>query len=61
VRPSAEGTPEWVAPERIGALPVVEDLPVLLPRLLDAPADAPPFLARSYYDAEGRLRVEFAR
>jgi len=61
VRASAEGTLEWVDPRRIADLPVVEDLPILLPRLLDAPADAPPFLARSYYDAEGRLRVEFAR
>lgn len=60
VRPSAEGTLEWVDPARIADLPVVEDLPVLLPRLLDAPAGAPPFFARSYYDAAGRLRVEFA-
>lgn len=60
VRPSAEGTLEWVDPARLGELPVVEDLPVLLPRLLDAPAGAAPFFARSYYDPEGRLRVEFA-
>ena len=60
VRPSAEGAPEWVDPAQLGELPVVADLPILLPRLLDAPAGAPPFFARSYYDAAGRLRVEFA-
>ncbi len=59
VRPSAEGTLEWVDPERIPTLPVVEDLPALLPRLLAAPAGAAPFFARSRYDAQGRLRVEF--
>jgi 8-oxo-dGTP diphosphatase len=60
VHPSAEGTLEWVDPARIGELPAVEDLPVLLPRLLETPLGAPPFFARSYYDAEGHLRVEFA-
>jgi 8-oxo-dGTP diphosphatase len=59
VRPSAEGALEWVDPARIAGLPVVEDLPVLLPRLLEAGPGAPPFFARSHYDAAGRLRVEF--
>jgi len=59
VHPSAEGLLEWVDPARIDDLPAVEDLPVLLPRLLDAPPGAPPFLARSYYDQSGQLRVEF--
>lgn len=60
VVPSAEGTPEWVLPEAVADLPVVEDLPLLLPRVLAVFAGAPPFFARSYYDAEGRLRVEFS-
>jgi len=60
VRPSGEGTLEWVLPEAVERLPVVEDLPVLLPRVLAVAAGAPPFFARSYYDAEGRLRVEFS-
>lgn len=59
VRPSDEGTPEWIARGQIAALPMVEDLPLLLPRLLDAAADAPPFFARSYYDEQGRLRTTF--
>lgn len=59
VRPSAEGTLAWVAPEAVENLPVVEDLPALLSRVLAAVADAPPFFARSYYDTGGRLRVEF--
>lgn len=60
VRPSGEGVPEWVRPEAVEQLPVVEDLPLLLPRVLAAAIGAPPFFARSYYDADGRLRVEFS-
>lgn len=60
VHPSGEGTPEWVRPEAVADLPVVEDLPLLLPRVLAAAAGTPPFFARSYYDADGRLRVEFS-
>ena len=59
VRPSGEGALEWVLPEAVERLPVMEDLPVLLPRVLAVAAGAPPFLARSYYD-KGRLRVEFS-
>jgi len=59
VQPSAEGALEWIDPARIGELPVVEDLPVLLPRLLAAPAGAAPFFARSCDDGQGPLRIEF--
>ncbi len=60
VRPSTEGALEWIPSERIRDLPVLEDLPALLPRVLDAPPGASPFFARSHYDAEGRIRVEFS-
>ena len=60
LRPSPEGQLEWVPRERIDGLPVVADLPVLLPRLLDAPPGTAPFFARSYYDGAGRLKVEFS-
>ncbi len=59
VRPSAEGSLEWVTVEQIAHLPVVEDLPFFLPRLLRFRPGDPPFFARSHYDEEGRLQVEW--
>jgi 8-oxo-dGTP diphosphatase len=58
---SAEGAAEWVAYERIGELPVVEDLPVLLAKVHAMRRGDPPFFARSFYDADERLVVTFAK
>ena len=58
-RPSEEGTAEWVDYSRIDELPVVEDLPVLLAKIHAMKRGDPPFSARSYYDAEGKLNVVF--
>lgn len=60
VRPSAEGSLEWVGAEQIAQLPVVEDLPILLPRLLHFRPGDSPFFAHSHYDEKGRLQVEFS-
>lgn len=57
---SKEGTAEWIPFDRIGELPVVEDLPVLLSRIHGMKRGDPPFAARSYYDERERLIVEFA-
>jgi 8-oxo-dGTP diphosphatase len=57
---SGEGTPGWVEYERVSRLPVVEDLPVLLARIHGMRRGDAPFSARSFYDAEDRLRVIFA-
>jgi 8-oxo-dGTP diphosphatase len=59
-KPSAEGAAEWVAYETLKDLPVVEDLLVLLARIHSMKRGDPPFMARSYYDKDERLRVEFA-
>ncbi len=56
---SEEGLAEWIPFEKIGEVPVVEDLPVLLGRIHTMRRGDPPFSARSYYDAEGKLVVEF--
>lgn len=57
---SPEGALEWVPVARLGAYPLVEDLPLILPRVLaHRPAD-PPFSARYYYDAQDRLQIVFA-
>ncbi len=59
LRPSIEGASEWVAFDALPSLPVVEDLPVLLARVHAMRRGDPPFLARSFYDDDGRLVVRF--
>jgi 8-oxo-dGTP diphosphatase len=56
---SDEGVSEWVSIDRLSGLPVVEDLPVLLPRIHAAQRGSPPFSARSHYDERGKLVLEF--
>ncbi len=59
IQPSREGSAEWVKINALESLPVVEDLPVLLNRIHEMKRGDPPFSARSFYDEEDRLRVEF--
>jgi 8-oxo-dGTP diphosphatase len=59
-QPSLEGTPEWIAYDSMGELPVVEDLPILLKRIHSMKRGDAPFTARSYYDEQNRLIVKFA-
>ena len=59
-QPSDEGLAEWIPFERIGELPVVEDLPILLSKIHAMKRGDLPFSARSYYDEAGRLIVDFA-
>jgi 8-oxo-dGTP diphosphatase len=58
--PSREGIAEWIPFEQISTLPVVEDLPILLSKIHQMQRGTPPFSARSYYDEQERLIVEFA-
>lgn len=59
-QPSREGAAEWIPFDRIEILPVVEDLPALLAKIHSLKRGDRPFAARSYYDEQERLRVEFA-
>ncbi|MEW5938588.1 MAG: NUDIX domain-containing protein [Chloroflexota bacterium] len=59
-RESAEGTLEWLTASELASLPIVEDVAVLLGRILARAESDPPFAARSFYDADGKLKVEFA-
>jgi len=61
-RASEEGTLEWVSPDRLPQLDLVEDLPVLLARIRDTAAggDRDPFFARYSYDADDQLQIAFA-
>lgn len=55
VAASDEGTPEWVDRDMIAALPLVEDLPMLLPRLLTTET-----VTFAHYTFEDEvLRIEF--
>jgi len=58
-KPSKEGLAEWIPFEKLRELPVVEDLPVLLSKIHAMKRSDPPFHARSYYDEDEKLVVEF--
>jgi 8-oxo-dGTP diphosphatase len=59
VLPSAEGTLEWIPAHRIAELDAVEDLPLLLPRILSVRPDSPCFSAQYSYSADDHLVIEF--
>lgn len=56
---SQEGELEWVPFREIEEKELVDDLPVLLPRVLNAKLSDPPFSAHYHYDRDDRLIVEF--
>jgi 8-oxo-dGTP diphosphatase len=57
---SSEGKLRWVPRVEALDMPLVEDLPLILPRVLDMPAGAPPFFAHYTYDERDQLVVTFA-
>lgn len=57
---SPEGAPEWVPLAALPDLPLVEDLPVLLPRLLNRSPAEPPLCASYRYTPTGKLQIQFA-
>lgn len=59
-RPSPEGEPEWVPVGQIDRLDLVDDLPFLLPRVLEMGLNEPPFFAHYAYDERDRLVVTYA-
>jgi 8-oxo-dGTP diphosphatase len=54
-----EGTPEWVSVSKIKELLLVEDLEILLPRVLAMHPGDPPFSAHTAYDQSGRMTITF--
>lgn len=61
VRPSQEGKPEWIAIDEVYRLDLVEDLPILLPRILSTGQEAGPFFALYEYDDDHQLVVTFQK
>lgn len=59
-RPSAEGLAEWIPYKRLAEIPVVEDLPDLLGQMNRMKRGDNPFSARSFYDDNQKLIVEFS-
>ena len=57
VRPSNEGSLEWVSLASLKVLPLVEDLPLLLPRVFAFQPGIPLIYGRYFYDENERLQV----
>jgi 8-oxo-dGTP diphosphatase len=56
---STEGSLEWVELSDITHLPLVADLPILLPKILVMKYGEPPFFSHSRYDEIGKLILTF--
>lgn len=56
---SGEGRLEWVPRGRFSALDLVEDLPLILPRILNMSADEPPMHAHVSYDASDQIILRY--
>jgi 8-oxo-dGTP diphosphatase len=59
-RDSEEGTLQWIAADALAGLDLVEDLPLLLPRLLAMGADDPAFFVHVSYNDRDELQMCFA-
>ena len=57
--PTEEGSLEWIARDQLAQIDLVEDLPIILPRALDLPLNAPPFFAHYHYDEQEKLMIRF--
>lgn len=60
LRPSHEGTLEWLSLSALANYPLVEDVAVLLQKIQSMQPSDPPFSARSFYTAAGKLQVDFS-
>lgn len=59
LKESEEGRLEWVERDNLGSLPLVEDLKVILPKVLDFRDGEPPFAARYSYNDRDELEIVF--
>lgn len=55
-----EGTLHWITPAELDGLPLVDDVPIYVPRLFGPEADERPFFAHMAYDDQGRMVLHFA-
>ena len=52
-----EGALHWIQRDKLGELDLVEDLPTLLPYVLDMKHDDPPYSAHVSYDAADKIVI----
>ena len=59
VMESPEGSLEWIPQADLANYPVINDLRILLPRVLNRSTDAPPVFAHYWVDEQGELVAQF--
>ncbi|MCY3719067.1 MAG: NUDIX domain-containing protein [Anaerolineaceae bacterium] len=59
--PTQEGELQWVSREDLQSLPLVEDLPQMLPLILDMADDAAPLFVHSSYDRNDKLQLRISQ
>ena len=57
---SHEGIPEWIPIHRLDQYPLVEDISILIEKILSQTREDPPFSTHYSYDSEDRLVISFA-
>lgn len=55
-----EGSLHWITTAELGGLPLVDDVPIYVPRLFGPDASEPLFFAHLGYDDHGRMVLHFA-
>jgi 8-oxo-dGTP diphosphatase len=55
-----EGTLHWIPLDKVVALDLVEDLPIIIPRVAGMKPEDPPLFIHVSYDAQDHLQMRFA-
>lgn len=61
VTENEEGTLHWIGRDHLATLDLVEDLPILLPRLFAMPQEASPLFIHVSYDDKDVIQMRFAK
>lgn len=56
---SKEGALEWIDPNNIGQLPAVDDLKIIIPKILDNGTTKSILFAHYQYNQKGKILIEF--
>lgn len=57
---SDEGTLEWVSVDQLDKYDLVEDLPLILPKILQMTDNTPPYSVHVSYDENDKIQMHFA-
>jgi hypothetical protein len=61
VTANSEGTLHWIPRGSVLQFDLVDDLPFILPEILEMKADSPPMFVHVGYDADDCIRMRFAK